>query len=119
MNFEKYLIAHTIVVIGKGCLDGEVIVDDPPGVIHTAEESKYYIAEIRWWDRAKIATGSTIGYGGPRDPKDPNTYFFAETDIDKVFSANTEACTYYDYLRQIINENCCYDLRPAFIFKER
>ena len=119
MNLKEYLDEHTIVLIGRSYLCGEVIVDKPTELISVIEKCGYYISEIRWWDRAKIAVGSDIGYGGPRDPNDPDNYFFAETDIDRTFDTNTQSCVYRDYLSQIKNERPCYDIHPAFAIKRK
>ena len=121
MKLEDYLSNHTIVKIGT-CLPGyvccETIVDDPIKLISVLGENSCYIAEIRWWDRVEISTGSSIGYGGPRDSRSPNTHFFAETDISKIFNVFTRKEEYYSYLDEIKRNYSNYDLYPSFDVKQ-
>lgn len=95
----------------------EVIVTNPIEFVEVVLHNECYISEIRWWDRAKISFGSTIGYGGPRDPNFPNEYYFAETDICKSFSVNTTAIEYKKYLIETKSNFQKYDLFPAFDVK--
>ena len=119
MHIEEYLNMQGVVVIGKGYMQGEVIVDNPIELINIVRQNDCYISEIRWWEYCEIIMGSKIGYGGPRDPRCPDRFFFAETDIYKTFNSNTEDSTYYDYLDQIKKAYPFYNLRPAFVIKER
>ena len=120
MRIEDYLVEHAIVKIGKTLPDYiscEIIVDNPYELISVVTRNYGYISEIRWWDCVEITTGSNIGYGGPRDPRNPDHYFFAETDICKKFDLLTENKIYYEYLKQIEVEYSAYNLYPAFDIK--
>ena len=122
MKLDDYLNNHTITRIGHsiaGYVCCEIIVDNPIDLIPIVRENNCYISEIRWWDRVKIASGSIIGYGGPRDPRNPNSYFFAETDICKTFDNFSCDKDYYVYLQQIFKEYNKFDLHPAFDIKRR
>ena len=118
MNITTYSKHHMIVDIGTA-LHAELIVDDPNGFIDVSSKSAYYISSIRWWDRVSIENGSLIGYGGPRDPRDPNSYYFAETDLCKTFSLKTTLQEYYEYINYIRQKFSDYDLYPAFEVKLR
>lgn len=121
MRIEDYLSNHTIVRIGitlPGYVCCETIVDNPIELISVIKNNDCYITEIRWWDRAEIASGSSIGYGGPRDPKSPDSHFFAETDIYKVFTPLSQDEEYYGYLDQIESTHSNLNLFPAFDIKK-
>ena len=78
MKIEDYLNDHTIIKIGvspPGYICSEVIVDNPAELISIIRENGCYIAEIRWWDCVEIVSGSSIGYGGPRDPRGPDSHY--------------------------------------------
>lgn len=115
MTIELYsfLDEHFIINIGKKQLC-EVIVDTPVELISLLKHHDFYISLITWWDWVPIATGSSIGYGGPRDPRDPNNYFFAETDISKEFGVETPPDQYIEYLKKVQKEYSGHDLYPAF-----
>lgn len=120
MRIEDYLSNHTIVRIGitlPGYVCCETIVDNPIELISVIRENNCYIDEIRWWDRVEISSGSSIGYGGPRDPKNPDSHFFAETDIFKVFTPLSQAEEYYVYLDQIESKYSTLNLFPSFDIK--
>lgn len=122
MNIEDYLIRHTIVKIGvtlPGYICCEAIVDDPIQLLAIVRENNCYISEVRWWDCAKILSGSSIGYGGPRDPRCPKYRFFAETDIAKTFTPWTQDKEYKNYLQKINNDYSNFNLLPAFDIKFR
>ncbi len=117
MNLKDYLNSHTIIEIGRVlseylCL--ETIVDDPIELINNIDESEYYISVIRWWDRVKIGTSSPIGYGGPRDPRDPEVYYFAETYLEESFEASFNKDEFLTYLSETKEKYRELDLYPAF-----
>lgn len=118
MNLLKTFVAkHIIVEIGIPlCGDpfGEIIVDEPYHFIRLVMHSDCYISCIRWWDRANIQLGSKIGYGGPRDPRSPKDFFFAETDIYQEFSMDTAVTKYCEYLDSVRSNFAEFDLFPAF-----
>lgn len=118
MKLFEYLKKHTIVSIGNPvcdrCLIVEMIPDNMKQVVKTILENGCYISEIHWWDRALISSGSSIGYGGPADPRDPEKYFFAETDIFASFEITTSIFDYYEYLDKVKTEYSDYDIYPAF-----
>lgn len=121
MRIEDYLSDHTVLRIGvsiSGYICCETIVDDPIELISVVRQSNCYISEIRWWDRVEIASGSSIGYGGPRDPLSPDSHFFAETDICKVFNTLSRDEEYYEYIDQIKSTYYHLDLFPAFDIKK-
>ena len=121
MRIEDYLENHTVVKIGNpvpGYICCEIIVDNPMQLISVVRENSCFISEIRWWDRVEIAVGSSIGYGGTRDPRNPETHFFAETDICRVFNDLLRDDEYYAYLENIKLNNSNLDLFPAFDIKK-
>ena len=121
-RLDDYLKEHTIVKIGSPVLNYvscETIVDNPAELISIVLQNNCYISEIRWWDRVKITSGSIIGYGGPRDPRSPYSYFFAETDICKTFNIYAQEKEYSEYLSCIKNLYSKFDLFPAFDIKMR
>lgn len=117
MNVSTFLVEHAIVNIGISVPGktpfAEVIVDSPECLISLLGEH-YYISQIMWWDRVLISKGSEIGYGGPRDPRDANNYFFAETDICSQFSCDTKPYEYVNYMDEIKSKYIQYDLYPSF-----
>ena len=123
MNLIEYIKHHSIVSIGTlntdKCVVIEMIPNNPKELIEYVIENNCYISEIRWWDRASIALGSKIGYGGPRDPRDPHNFYFAETDICASFEVTTTFSDYVKYLNDIKDQYFIYDLYPAFdIYKK-
>ena len=120
MKIDEYLITHKIISIGKsisGYVCCEVIVDDPIELIDIVSKSNCFISEIRWWDCTEIEKGSLIGYGGPRDPRNPSRFFFAETDICKIFSVFSKEHEYKDHIKDIKSKYPHLDLFPAFDIK--
>ena len=118
MKLLQYLKDHKIISIGTlvddKCVIAEVIVDDPWELVKQVIESNCYISEMRWWDRASFSKKSQIGYGGTRDPRDPQSFYFAETDICSSFKETTTADEYIDYLNTIKSRYSQYDLYAAF-----
>ena len=88
--------------------------DNPIDLVDCIIKNNCYISEIRWWDRADITLGSKIGYGGTRDPRVPQKYYFAETDICDTFEKSTSFTEYVEYLNKIKMQYYMYDLHPAF-----
>ena len=122
MKLMDYLGTHMIVKIGIGLPEYvccETIVDDPVKLISLIRENNCFISLIRWWDWVKITNGSDIGYGGPRDPRNPNTHFFSETDICRAFTEFSHDEEYYMYLDEVKKNYPNYDLYPAFDIKKR
>ena len=122
MEITKYLSNHTIINIGNnlpGYVCCEVIVDNPKKLLSILKENDCYISEIRWWHRTTIALGSTIGYGGPRDPSSPDSHYFAETDITRKFSSESTFGEYIDYLDQTKKSYSGFSLFPAFDIKKK
>ena len=118
--FEEYLNIHMIVKIGitpSEYVCTELIVDDPFEFIAMIFKTKNYISSIQWWDRVLIHNGSKLGYGGVRDPRAADKYFFAETDICCDFSENTLETEYYEYLNKTKRLFDNYELYPAFDVK--
>ena len=118
MNLVCFLKEHKIVSVGCStdvdCLAVEFIADDPQALISCVAENGCYISEIMWWHRALISKGSEIGYGGPKDPRDPENYYFAETDICSTFSKDTSTEEYESYLSAVKLKYSSYDIYPAF-----
>ena len=122
MNVKEYLKTHTIVQIGCALPEhicAEIIVDDPIELITVVSNNDCYISEISWWDHTEIKQGSNIGYGGPRDPRNPETHFFAETDIRDKFNEIVSIEKYLDYLKKIKILYSEFDLFPAFEIRKR
>ena len=122
MDITDYLRIHSIVKIGHTLPNHvccETIVDDPIEFISVVCNGNYYISEIRWWDRVKITEGSDIGYGGTIDPRFPNEFFFAETDLCQVFSPFTKEAEYKKYVDYVFKSHTMHDLHPAFDIKSQ
>ena len=118
MDLLEYLKKHTIVSIGNlaadKCVAVEMIADNPKELIECVIKNNCYISEILWWDRASVALGSKIGYGGTPDPRDPKNYYFAETDLCASFGTDTTLFEYIKYLDEVKEKYVMYDLYPAF-----
>ncbi len=117
MRIEDFLNAHTIVQIGRTLPDYvccEHIVDNPEELVPIVRESGCYISEILWWDRIEIGSVSSIGYGGPRDPRCPDSFFFAETDIYRRFNTILKDEEYYKYFDEVRRAYPGFDLFPGF-----
>lgn len=122
MKIEDYLTQHRILQIGSnlpGYVCSETIVDNPVELVSVVCSTGHYISYISWWDYSEIATGSTIGHGGPRDPANPNRYFYAETDICQAFNTDTPYEDYCDYIRRTTESYINCRLFPAFDIKCR
>ena len=121
MELLTYLKEHKILNVGNPispeyvCV--ETIVDCPKDFIDIVYSHDCYISEIRWWHRTLISEKSGIGYGGPRDPRDANNYFFAETDYFKNFDKTCSAQDCYSYIEFMTKTHSIYDLYPAFHVK--
>lgn len=107
---------HLIVSVGNDPLC-ENIVDDPKAFVRVVRENGYYISNILWWERAQIIAGSQIGYGGPRDPKCPDTHFFSETYIQKKFDTVLRDEEYFEYFDSIKTEFPELELFAGFDIK--
>ena len=121
MKFQDYLMRHKIVKIGKhilGYVCSEVIVDNPEEFIMIVQQNGYFISEIRWWEYTSITEVPSIGYGGPRDPRCPDKYYFAETDVCISFCKPVRYQDYVSYLVQVKNAYPNLILHPAFDVKE-
>lgn len=121
MNFSIFLSNHVIVQAGVQLPDyicTELIVDNPNELISLVQKSEYYISHICWWDYVKIGYSSSLGYGGRRNPREPD-YYFAETDICRDFEMTATANEYYDYLVKVKNKFSCFNIFPAFDIKKK
>ena len=120
MKIQDYLIEHKIIKIGMdlpGYICTEIIVENPEELIKVVEKSNCYISAMRWWEYTEISSTPTIGYGGARDPRDPEGHFFAETDLCMEFSASAHCTEYRSYLSQIKTMHPNLILFPAFDIK--
>lgn len=98
MVFQHFFKEHLIVINKKYLHDSsyfDVIVDNPKEFIVLVKHNNWHIENIQWWDRVRIYIGSTIVYGGMRDPRDIE-YFFAETDICQEFSVHAQIDEYIE-----------------------
>ena len=96
MNFNDYLDKHTIVIIGSFIpkrMFNDIIVDNPKEFVAQAINNGWCITNISWWDHVKISTGSTIGYGGPRDPRNRKEFFCRNGYLQNCSSS----CNFYLY----------------------
>jgi len=122
MDISQYIKKHMITYIGTGIMEPvvdeylatEIILDDSQEFIGEITKSNYYISLIRWWDRIPVNTSSSIGYGGPLDPRDPDNFYFAETYIEKSFGKSTTNTEYVQYLEMIKEQHSGHDIYPAF-----
>ena len=116
MKLNQFLASNTIVSIGSAFgqyLCCETIVDAPETLIALVSERQCYISEIRIWDRVLVSAGSSIGYGGPLDPRD-HDYFFVETDLCQTFSDDASAEDYTAFIRETREKFPFHALYPAF-----
>lgn len=122
MDILQYIKMHMITYIGTGIMEPmvdeylatEVILDDPQKFVNEITKSNYYVSLIRWWHRIPVNTSSSIGYGGPLDPRDPDNFYFAETHIEESFEKSTSYSQYIHYLSKIRDQYKNYDIYPAF-----
>ena len=120
MEIQEYLDKYSIVKIGKHALDevcSDTIVETPMRFIDIIEKNGCYISSILWWDYAEISSGSCIGYGGTRDPRNPDCYFYAETDIYREFESGVHSSVYYKYIRDTKKKYPQCRLVPSFTVK--
>ena len=117
MDFLQYLEKEIIVSIGHlsddNCIAVEVIPKNALELIQNILNNACYVSEIRWWERVCIFQKPTFGYGGTPDPRDPENFYFSETDICAVFDKKTCFSDYISYLEMINNQFLGYDLYPA------
>lgn len=98
----------------------DVIVDNPFELIDVVLENKGYISCVMWWDRVKTNKGSRIGMGGPRDPRNPNMYYFAEVaHLDRYFDESTSKEEYCKHIRNILSTYPNNDLYPGFDIRKK
>lgn len=116
-----FIEQHIILDIGKalpGELFAEVILDSPYTFIDVVLNNGYYISKINWWERAKISTGSTTGFGGPRDPRAPEEYFFSEIGVSREFDVIATIDEYYRYINTVQDNYKKIPLFPSFELKK-
>ena len=118
----EFIKQHKILDIGcasPGELFAEMILDLPFDFVDAALNDNYYISRINWWERARIQSGSLLGFGGPRDPRAPQKFFFSETSLCKEFDLTTTTDEYYDYINSIQTQykNIC--LVPSFELRHK
>ncbi len=116
MTLDKYFMAHKI--IGIGCGNTDIIVDNPFDFVDDIASMQYYITEILWWERIEVCNSSkSIGHGGPRDPRD-KSFYFSETDLCKKFSCESSS-QIKDYLNSVYLEYSQVCLYPSFSIKKK
>ena len=116
MIFE-YIEKHKILEIGfqpSGESFAELILNEPYMFVDVVSQSNYYISTIVWYERAKIHTGSKMGFGGPKDPRSPQDYFFSETSLCKTFDESTRKDEYRSYMDEIQSKYSGVLLFPSF-----
>ena len=91
----------------------DILVDDPAAFTELVCGSSYYVQNVIWWEHAPLETGSTLGLGGPRDPRDPR-YFYSETYLDDKFSPDTTLEEYLRYMTDIREDHPNLALHPGF-----
>lgn len=118
MDLLVCLNEHVITTVGRSdedkCVIIEAIVDNPEELVEQVIKNDCYISQIIWWDRALCSKGSSIGMGGPLDPRDPDNYYFAELYICDTFGPETTADEYVEYLNRIKKKYPMCDLYPDF-----
>lgn len=117
MDIWELIAKNIIVKIGIDLPEhiySEVIVSDPIECIHLVLENNCYISSIMWWERVEVEAKPQIGYGGVLDPREPNRFFFAETDIGEQFGSATTEDEYCRYLKRINSDYSYLDMIPAF-----
>ena len=119
---RNFILKHFILSIGMPVDQKdayvEVIVDAPEKLISMAEQSEYYISEIRFYHRVRITDGSPIGYGGQMDPRNSN-FYFAETYYDCTSSMDATTNDYLKYVSEVQNLYPEYQMVPAFTLSYR
>lgn len=117
MGILDYVKKHKVLQIGidlPSHICSEVIVDEPEKFIRVIVQNGGYISAISWWERVAVGMKPQIGYGGPRDPKAPDEFFFAETDLESCFSVLTSEKEYLNYLALTLQTYPDITLFPAF-----
>lgn len=115
---DAFIAVHEILRVGIAMpehLCADLIVDDPAGLIDVIHRTDRYISAINWWEHAPIESGSKLGMGGPRDPRDPQVSFFSEVvHLGKTFepSASREECL--SYLEEVTTSYPELNLYPSF-----
>ena len=122
MNIKDYINSNLILQVGQpieGDVCVETIVSNPVEFVHVVKSNGYFIQHILWWERAKLSEGPLLGGGGTLDPRSPNEYFFAETQLERDFAANTSADEYIEYIRQTQETYGYLELYPGFDVSSR
>ena len=115
MCLNEYLSLHKIISIGNDHSD--IIVDNPFDFVSDIVSMHYCIIEVLWWERIEVCNARhSIGYGGPRDPRD-SYYFFAETDISENFDCDCSPTLIKSYLNTVYGEYSTHELYPSFTLK--
>ncbi len=117
MTIADYLTEHLIhnnIITLPEYLYSEVIVDEPKEFARIILENGCYICSILWWEYARIGGSPQLGYGGFRDPRNPNEHFFSETDICDVFLESSTLRDYWGYMDGIWRKYSHIPLFPAF-----
>lgn len=117
MDILDYVREHMVLQIGcnlSAHICSEVLVDDPKELVHTIVHNGGYISAISWWERVSFGSKPQMGYGGMRDPRASEEFYFAETDIGKNFPVGTTECEYLNYLAQTLKSHSDVSLMPAF-----
>lgn len=77
------------------------------------------ISTIIWYEHAKIHAESNFGFGGPKDPRFPQEYFFSETGLSKAFDEFTDKDEYCSYMKEVQSQHLGVPLIPSFqIFRK-
>ena len=113
-GLRSFVQDHTLTEL-CGRLDtlSDLLVDDPATFLELVCKSEYYVDNVIWWEHALIETGSTLGLGGPRDPRDPR-YFYSETYLDDKFSPDTTLDEYLRYMTSVREAHPHLALHPGF-----
>ena len=113
-GIRSFVQDHTLTEL-CGRLDtlSDLLVDDPATFLELVCKSEYYVQNAIWWERAPIETGSTLGLGGPRDPRDPQ-YFYSETYLGDKFASDTTLDEYLRYMTAIREAHPNLVLHPGF-----
>ena len=116
MIFE-FIQTHKILEIGlPKSVDSfaELILDNPNEFVNVVSQSGYYISTIIWYEHTKIHAESNFGFGGPKDPRFPQEYFFSETGLSKSFDELTDKDEYCSYMKEVQSQHPGVPLIPSF-----
>lgn len=116
-----FIDKHMILKIGgqySSDSSAELILDEPYKFVEIVLQSGYYISAINWYEYAKIHLGSKLGFGGPRDPRFPEEYFFSETSIGKTFNEATGIDEYFAYMKKMQSHDFSISLVPSFLIRK-